>query len=189
MTYPDTPGFQAHSATSRAAAEQLHSINTMEGQILDRLAISEVGWTADELHQHLETLWPSIQSGTVAARLRGLQLKGKIVKGAVERKTRSGRLANEWWLKETADKLVVRLAESAPEPMTATEIELRKKVTHLELEHLRLMSQFPDTKTVRWLLAEVRPEIGWPAEAMTALVDITKMCEVIERERANDPAA
>lgn len=134
MTYPQTPGFQSHSDTSRRAADECQTINTMEGQILDRLSITEVGWTADELHQHLETLWPDVQSGTVAARLRGLQLKGKIVKGAAERKTRSGRMANEWWLKEYADLRNVTLAESAPPPvMTATEAELRRRLTTLEL--------------------------------------------------------
>lgn len=33
-----------------------------------------------------------------------------------------------------------------------------------------------NTEKIRWLLANARPEIGWPKEAMDALCDITKMC-------------
>lgn len=47
-----------------------------------------------------------------------------------------------------------------------------------------LKDDFPDTKNMRWLLAETRPEIGWPVQAMDALVDITKVCDWIEKNKA-----
>ena len=64
MTYPDTPGFQKHSATSRAAAEELTSQHSMEDDIYRYLEHYASGFTADELHEALLDKHPGVQAGT-----------------------------------------------------------------------------------------------------------------------------
>ena len=97
MTYPNTPGFQQHSETSRAAADSLTTQHSMEADILRFLEHYPSGFTADELQEAFEgKLHPGVQAGTIAARLRGLELKEQILKTKETRRTRSNRQAQVW---------------------------------------------------------------------------------------------
>nr|DAU13516.1 MAG TPA: hypothetical protein [Caudoviricetes sp.] len=83
MKYPNTPGFQAHSETSQEAAEQLQA-DTLRNAIFDDVSLhGHIGRTADELSDSFE-----IPASTIAARLRELELAGRVVKTAQKRKTR-----------------------------------------------------------------------------------------------------
>lgn len=85
MTYPDTPGFQSHSETSREAAEHVNSGSQRERivAILDQEGFS--GMTADEISSKLK-----ITNGTIAARMRELELSNAVIKTSQKRHTRSG---------------------------------------------------------------------------------------------------
>ena len=96
MSYPDTPGFQKHSDTSRAAADAMTSQHSMEDDIFRYLEHYASGFTADELHECLLDKHPGVQAGTIAARLRGLELKGRIRKTKETRLTRNRRQAQVW---------------------------------------------------------------------------------------------
>ena len=108
MTYPETAGFQKHSRTSRAAADALTSQHSMEADIFRYLEHYPSGFTADELHEALLDKHPGVQHGTIAARLRGLELKGQIKKTKETRLTRNRRQAQVWKHPKhvTADDLI-----------------------------------------------------------------------------------
>lgn len=94
MTNP----YQAHSTTSREAAEALTSVDSMEGVILAYL--NEGEYTGDDLTNILNSMhsdeFNDVQTGTVAARLRGLELKEKVIKLRHTRLTSKGRKAHLW---------------------------------------------------------------------------------------------
>lgn len=96
MTYPETAGFQKHSKTSRMAADELTSQHSMEDDIFRYLEFYPSGFTADELQEALTDKHPGVQAGTIAARLRGLELKGRIKKTKETRLTRNRRQAQVW---------------------------------------------------------------------------------------------
>lgn len=94
--YPETPGYQAHSRTSQAAAESINT-ESMENFIVCCLSqCGKLGATADELQQLVMREWPTVQAGTVAARLRGIELKGWAVRLDETRETRAGKAAFVW---------------------------------------------------------------------------------------------
>lgn len=96
MSYPETAGFQKHSETSRKAADELTSQHSMENDIFRYLEEYPSGFTADELQEALTDKHPGVQAGTIAARLRGLELKGRIKKTRETRLTRNRRQAQVW---------------------------------------------------------------------------------------------
>ena len=95
MTYPNDPGFQAHSETSRMAAEQVDD----DGQLVDVISCfymkGSTGAIGDEitvLMQHYPR-WKGMENGTVSARMATLKAKGTIVPKGERRGTRKGRWA------------------------------------------------------------------------------------------------
>lgn len=96
MTYPETAGYQSHSKTSKEAADKLTSQHSMEDDIFRYLEFYPSGFTADELQEALTDKHPGVQAGTIAARLRGLELKGRIKKTNETRLTRNRRQAQVW---------------------------------------------------------------------------------------------
>jgi len=89
MTYPDTPGFQKHSETSRNAAKTLNA-DTLRKTVLKYIVdAGEYGSIGDEIAEHF-----NIAPGTVSARLIELERWGYIVKLTRTRKTRRGKPAN-----------------------------------------------------------------------------------------------
>jgi len=88
MTYPDKPGAQAHSETSREAAMRFDP-STYYGRILDKLnLVGAHGLTCDDISLQMD-----VEQSTIGARLRELELKGGVVKTAQKRKTRYNRNA------------------------------------------------------------------------------------------------
>ena len=96
MSYPETAGYQKHSATSSMAADELTSQHSMEADIFTLLETYPSGFTADELQDALTDKHPGVQAGTIAARLRGLELKGRIKKTKETRLTKNRRQAQVW---------------------------------------------------------------------------------------------
>lgn len=136
MIYPETPGHQAHSDTSRKAADRLTTANSMEKDIYDLLDNYESGWTGDELTVNLQNRgYPSVQTGTIAARLRGLELKGKAVRSEDTRETRAGRDANVWYSKRLA--MIYKVTPAAA-PSGHNVQELLQRIAKLELENEQL---------------------------------------------------
>lgn len=84
MTYPNTAPFQAHSDTSRVAAQLLKTRETMHDAIITHLTTHRTkgGATAEELANYLGTA-----RSTINARLRELELEGKIIKTAQTRQS------------------------------------------------------------------------------------------------------
>lgn len=96
MNYPQTTGYVANSATSKASAEQLDKSGNAASQAgailacLKRLGVT--GATADELTVHMKANgFPAIHNGTVAGRLVHLELNNEAVKTRKTRETRAGR--------------------------------------------------------------------------------------------------
>jgi uncharacterized protein YukE len=95
MSYPETAGFQAHSETSRQAAE---TTSAAQSRYRVKRKILEKQWrgaTGDELADELNEL-----NGTISARLRELELNNEIVKTNKKRKTRRDKNANVYVCKE-----------------------------------------------------------------------------------------
>ena len=133
MTYPENPGFQTHSDTSREAAERLTTGESMEAEIADLLDTYHEGWTGDEIVVRLSTEYPMIQAGTVSARLRGLEHKGMAVQTILTRLTRSGRRAQVWMSPRMARVLGIEVLPDA-DCMTATEVKLRQEIIRIKLK-------------------------------------------------------
>lgn len=71
-------GFQSHSATSRMAAEKLSQSGGDQSQkslILYHIGLSHNGLTNNQLK-----LLTRLQGGTISARLRDLEVEGRIIK-------------------------------------------------------------------------------------------------------------
>ena len=106
----------------------------MEADILRFLEHYPSGFTADELQEAFEgKLHPGVQAGTIAARLRGLELKEQILKTKETRRTRSNRQAQVW--KHPRHCTPSEIAGAEPEKpdtgnltMTATEVILRQNL-------------------------------------------------------------
>lgn len=134
MTYPDTPGFQKNSDTSRAAANALTSQHSMEDDIFRYLEHYASGFTADELHEALLDKHPGVQAGTIAARLRGLELKGRIRKTKETRLTRNRRQAQVW-------KHPRHVSESELIPATAVNQRTVKEMVRESIEIAEVMAE------------------------------------------------
>jgi len=135
MTYPQTAGYVAHSRTSQAAAESLR-MESMERRVRDLLkAIGKDGATADELHPFIRMTnkWRNTSVSTVAARLRGLELKGEAVKLDETKETCNGKQAFVWVLKENAAGRQLAPTKESESPRTAYEIHLLKENATLTL--------------------------------------------------------
>lgn len=88
--------FQSHSGTSRLAAEELTSAETMRTEILQRIRYREkLGMTGDELAD-----WFKIVPGTISARLIELERAGSIVRLHLTRRTKANRKAYVYIAKE-----------------------------------------------------------------------------------------
>ena len=94
--YPNTPGYEAHSDTSKAAAAGLSTQASMEDDILKQLEGTPQGLIADELWPILQISHKTVHAGTIAARLRGMELNGMIRKIKQTRKTRNNKQAHVW---------------------------------------------------------------------------------------------
>lgn len=92
-SYPDQPGYERESVTSKAAAR---SVTDIQGTLQERafayiLDAGDRGLTCDELEQLTE--W---RHQTASARIRELVLKNWIVDSGRQRQTSSGRKASVW---------------------------------------------------------------------------------------------
>jgi hypothetical protein len=115
MTNP----YQAHSATSKAAAEQAES----DGQTNDIVRLfqraGENGHTADEIAVLMAEIprWRGIQTGTVAARLAALKggdrVEPMIYPKGVTRETRAKRQAEVWVHADHANEFQKAAPQSA----------------------------------------------------------------------------
>jgi predicted Rossmann fold nucleotide-binding protein DprA/Smf involved in DNA uptake len=94
--YPNRPGSVANSDTSEAAADSLDDdlLSRMRRQCLDYItARPQLGATCDEIEVAL-----GMRHQTASARLRELELAGRIEKTSYRRPTRSGRGAQVYLL-------------------------------------------------------------------------------------------
>lgn len=97
--------YQKHSKTSKEAADSLMTAETMGANIIEIMTQhAPNGMTADELalNATIRQRHPTIQSGTVSARLTGLEDDGKVCQTKHTRMTRNNRPAHVWKLKEDA---------------------------------------------------------------------------------------
>lgn len=87
MTYPNTPGFEAHSETSREAAALLTSRGNHHTLIVNALmGNQDHGATAEELADAI-----GAQRSDINARLRELELMGRVVKTGMTRTSSANR--------------------------------------------------------------------------------------------------
>lgn len=134
MTYPDTPGAQRHSETSREAAEKLDAGN-LRGMVLRYLIDTPQGLTADDI-----SLCMDIEQSTIGARLRELELKGQVIKTADKGTTRHKRkafvyVAKEHW-REHMGKATVKKAPPMDIVMLEAEHKRMKQAIKEAIEHL-----------------------------------------------------
>ncbi|MGB0817798.1 MAG: hypothetical protein ACPGQQ_02740 [Candidatus Puniceispirillaceae bacterium] len=134
--YPESPGYQAHSETSRAAAARLTDASTLRRQIKLHLRESgQQGHTADEIARTL-----GIQNSTIAARLRELELDNQVIKTTVKRKTRFDRDAFVYVLPIFHREELGRANVKSEPP---------RDIVRLEAEHARMkeaLEQFMELK-------------------------------------------
>lgn len=95
MRYPETPGYQQGSRTSRAAAiSMIQNSKTKRAQIMREMEKTRLcGMTIDEAAMLLDC-----QTGSASARMRELELGGEIVKSTATRKTRFGKQAKVYYI-------------------------------------------------------------------------------------------
>lgn len=88
--YPHTPGFEAESDTSEAAAESMEGeASSLRALVLQFIRESrEYGSTCDEAEERL-----SLRHQTASARIRELVLRNRVTDSGRRRPTRSGRMA------------------------------------------------------------------------------------------------
>ena len=97
FTYPDAPGYQKHSSTSKAAAESVApTAATMRDKVIRLLGHSADGFTIDQIAVFLKC-----QTGTASARMRELELSGLITKSDKTRLTRAKKSSKIYYLKES----------------------------------------------------------------------------------------
>lgn len=88
----DSPPYQAHSETSRAAAQEIAlSVATLRMQVYEAIASAPDGLTDAEGQLAL-----SMEGNTYRPRRRELQQAGSIKESGTKRKTSSGRNAVVW---------------------------------------------------------------------------------------------
>lgn len=124
MTYPQTPGHQAHSETSKTAAESIDASN-LQGRVLEKLdMVAGYGLTCDDISLQL-----CVEQGTIAARIRELELAGKVIKTRGKRQTRHRR-----------DAFIYVLAKHHREDHGRAAVKQEKPcdIIRLEAEHTRM---------------------------------------------------
>lgn len=93
--------YQKHSDTSREAAENNTSAGAQREQVYEFIYTRHgQGATADEVRQYLLQRKLIHPNSVIGARVRELELKGRIVKTKTKRKTIAGRQANVYVTKE-----------------------------------------------------------------------------------------
>lgn len=102
--YPQLPGFQAMSDTSREAAASMTSTANSHAEALREYFTSPlgkgIGLTIDEAAVFLAKKFKQdIQTGSASARMRGLELLGIISKSKSRRTTRAKKKAFVYFLK------------------------------------------------------------------------------------------
>lgn len=132
MNYPNSLGAQAHSETSRAAAESIvNSSATLRQTIVNKLEVAnKFGHTADEIGQALET-----PNSTIAARLRELELQDKVIKTQLKRKTSYKRDAFVYVHPDFYYETMGRATVKAEKPID---------ILKLEAEHARMRAALND---------------------------------------------
>lgn len=129
MNYPDTPGAQAHSETSISAAAKVNT-KTLYGSIIGLLKSEERrGAVCDEIGSTLLT-----PNSTIGARLRELELQGRVIKTKRKRKTSYDRDAfvyvhPRYWI-ESDGKATIKAKPT--------------DVIKLEVEHARMKKALND---------------------------------------------
>ena len=94
-TYPNGPGFQSHSSTSREAAAKNTSAGAQRDHVEAFIARGgRYGATTDEVRNYLLDKRLIHKNSIMSARVRELELSGRIVKTTMKRKTLAGRQAN-----------------------------------------------------------------------------------------------
>lgn len=97
MTYPNTPGHAAGSATSQAAAETLYDREGLHFFILAMLYTNPAGFTVDEVKGSLEEAkGRDFDRSTVAARFTELKAKEMIADTNETRTSNRGKSATVW---------------------------------------------------------------------------------------------
>lgn len=93
LPFYDTPPYQRHSATSRAAAAEAHpAADTQRGRILSYLrGAGGVGATDEQIQEHL-----NLNPSTERPRRIELVQQGYVVDSGRTARTRSGRRAVVW---------------------------------------------------------------------------------------------
>lgn len=123
MTFPDTVGFQAHSETSKDAMKQLDADN-LRGRVLRYLIDVKQGLTCDDI-----SICMSIEQSTIGARLRELELKGRVIKTAMKGTTRHKRKAFVYVVTENWQEHMGKAPVKPSKP---------KDIVMLEAEHAKM---------------------------------------------------
>lgn len=99
MTYPNTPGHAAGSATSQAAAETLYDREGLHFFVLSCLYMTPSGLIVDEVKLQLEhEKGRTFDRSTVAARFTELKAQEMIIETADTRTSNRGKAASVWKL-------------------------------------------------------------------------------------------
>lgn len=155
MTYPDTPGAQRHSETSREAAAKLDAGN-MRDRVLRYLIDTPQGLTCDDI-----SLCMTVEQGTIAARLRELELKGLVIKTANKGSTRYNRKAYVYVAKENWRDDMGRAAVKAEKPTD---------IIKLEAEHGRMKEALESC--YEYFDQRADADGGQPNEEMSLLIQV-----------------
>lgn len=126
MTYPNTSGHLAGSATSEAAAQHVDQSGTAASQLQEVEKIVHgakyVGVTADFARTVMAENWPFLHNAIVSARLARLVNMGKIVKTVRTRQATTGRQQSVYVHSDFADM------EHAPQQSTAKKADFLKEI-------------------------------------------------------------
>lgn len=130
FAYNGRPGFQRHSRTSRKAADEGGAAFSRQAKlVLDFIERQgRTGATTDEVRKALLAEGKIHQNSVMSARVRELELAGRIIKTAEERKTSAGQGANVYVTKEIFDlggflRDCAKPADDKPKKVGMKEIE------------------------------------------------------------------
>lgn len=127
MTYPETPGYQHGSDTSRHAADTLTTAHKNRQILLDLLKRRGLeGCTIDEFAQAL-----GVPPNAISGRFSELETDGKICKTPQRRKTRSGKPAVVYLLGSWVDNVLPQARIAPPPPQES----LVKKYRAIQAVH------------------------------------------------------
>ena len=124
----------------------------MEDDIINLLELSgTAGMIGDEisLTECIIRKHPTVQSGTIAARLRGLELKGLVVQTVHKRQTRNDRMAHVWKL----------LKHSVPSEVIASEEKSEREQNRETIEMAaNFLSGLVRSKALKFSASEARAQ-------------------------------